>query len=66
TEQMSATKHATLSATHTMFQSLQNHLRECLRALPCSVPVELRGALVAAHQKLSDYHAHFDESPFYV
>lgn len=66
TEQMSATKHVTLSATHAIFHSLQDHLRRALSQLPSTVPTQLRSALIQAHLKLSDYHRHFDESPFYL
>jgi hypothetical protein len=66
TEQMSATKHVTLSMTHSIFHSLQDHLRRAISNLPADVPFQLRSALVSAHLKLSDYYGHFDESPFYL
>jgi len=66
TEQMSATKHVTLSATHSIFHALQDHLRVSIKALPHHIPIQLRSALVDAHLKLSDYYRHFDESPLYL
>jgi hypothetical protein len=66
TEQMSATKHITLSMTHSIFLSLQDHLCLAISNLPADVPLQLRSALVDAHLKLSDYYGHFDESPFYL
>jgi hypothetical protein len=66
TEQMSATKSVTLSACHAVLHNLQNHLRTALSKLPDSAPPQLRQGLVKAHQKLSDYHTHFDESPYYL
>jgi hypothetical protein len=66
TEQMSATKHVTLSMTHSIFHSLQDHLRRALIDMPVEVPFQLRSALISAHLKLSDYYGHFDESPFYL
>ncbi|KAI0257243.1 hypothetical protein BJV78DRAFT_21441 [Lactifluus subvellereus] len=66
TEQTSATKQVTLSMTHGIFHSLQDHLRRAVANLPVGVPFQLRSALIAAHLKLSEYYAHFDESPFYL
>ncbi|SRR6266702_913349 len=66
TEQMSATKHVTLSMTHSIFHSLQDHLCQAISQLPADVPFQLRSALVSAHLKLSDYYGHFDESSFYL
>ena len=66
TEQMSATKHVTLSATHSIFHALQDYLQVSIKALPHHIPIQLQLALIDAHLKLSDYYGHFDESPLYL
>lgn len=66
TTQMSTTKHASLSFTHAVFRGLQEEVRKALRELPSSAPSRLKQALIASHQKLSDYYYKFDESYFYV
>jgi hypothetical protein len=66
TEQMSATKHSTLSAAHPIIHSLQKALKTALRKLPDNAPHQLKQGLIKAHIKLSDYHNHFNESPFYL
>jgi hypothetical protein len=67
THQMSSSKRPTLSSVHAVFRGLQAHLRTCLVELSDDCPTRLKEALVAAHQKLSDYYWRFDEeSPFYL
>lgn len=66
TEQMSSSRETTLSHVHTIFHRLQDHLRTILRSLPPNSPPNLQAGLIRAHVKLADYHAHFDESPFYL
>jgi hypothetical protein len=66
TTQMSTTKRASLSFTHAVFRGLQEEVRKALRELPLNAPFQLKQALVASHQKLSDYYYKFDESYFYV
>jgi hypothetical protein len=66
TEQMSATKTVTLSACHAVLHNLQNHPCAALSKLPDQAPPQLRQGLLKAHQKLSDYHTHFDKSPYYL
>ncbi|TDL19646.1 hypothetical protein BD410DRAFT_841991 [Rickenella mellea] len=63
---MSATKHVTLSTTHSVFRSLQESLKENLTKLPVNAPPHLKNGLLAAHRKLSDYFNKFDDSPYYV
>ncbi|KAL6303461.1 hypothetical protein BKA93DRAFT_696523, partial [Sparassis latifolia] len=66
TEQMSSSKEVTLSSVHTIFHGLQEHLKNALRKLPPDSPPQLRDGLLRAYKKLSDYHSHFDESPYYI
>lgn len=66
TEQMSATKHVTLSAMHSIFHVLQDHLQVSIKALPHHIPIQLWSALIDAHLKLSDYYGHFDELLLYL
>jgi hypothetical protein len=64
---MSASHTTTLSFVHSIFLSLQNHLRNQLDCLPTSgVPQRLIDGLVAAHSKLSDYFMLIDKSPYYT
>ncbi|OBZ65066.1 putative AC transposase [Grifola frondosa] len=66
TETMSASKETTLSLVHTVFHSLQDHLKKELSKLPAEMSAILRQGLIDAHRKLSDYHTYFDESPYYI
>jgi hypothetical protein len=66
TTQMSTTKRTSLSFTHAIFCGLQEELWKALRELPLNAPFQLKQALMASHQKLSDYYYKFDESYFYV
>lgn len=66
TEKMSSTSNVTLSYAHRVFHKLQAHVRDALRDIPKNAPPQLKRGLVRAHRKLSDYHVHFDESPFYL
>jgi hypothetical protein len=66
TEMMSSTKQVTLSAVHTVFHGLQDHLKSSLRKLPPSAPTQLKTGLIKAYSKLADYHSFFDQSPYYL
>lgn len=67
TLEMSSTRSPMLSSTHAIFRTLQSHLRQSLSNLPATCSQRLKDALIAAHQKLSDYYWRFDnESPFYL
>jgi hypothetical protein len=55
-----------LSTTHAIFCGLQEHLQSVLCELSDEAPPQLRGGLLAAHRKLSDYFYKFDDSPFYT
>lgn len=66
TTQMSTTKQPMLSSALAIFRGLQDHLRDILRDLPDGSPAQLRQGLVDAHEKLSEYFYHIDESPFYT
>ncbi|KAF5317589.1 hypothetical protein D9758_018466 [Tetrapyrgos nigripes] len=66
TVQMSATKTPMLSRTLEIMQDLEQHVRDIVASLPASTPTYIRDALVASHNKLSEYYYKFDESPFYT
>lgn len=66
TLQMSMTKHATLSSVHAVFKGLQDDIQESLATLPDSAPQRVKGGLIKAHRKLSDYFYKYDRSPFYL
>ncbi|KAJ7157771.1 hypothetical protein C8R46DRAFT_818929, partial [Mycena filopes] len=65
TTQMSATKQPMLSSTHAIFLGLQGHLKTALANLPDDADPVLRGGLVEAHEKLSEYFTKFDRSQYY-
>ncbi|KAG6889170.1 hypothetical protein C0992_006217 [Termitomyces sp. T32_za158] len=44
----------------------KEHVRTILKDLPNDVDPKIKGGLLAAHQKLSQYYYHFDQSPFYT
>jgi hypothetical protein len=62
--QMSTTSSLMLSTTHAIFRGLQDELQSILRSLSDDVSPELKGALLNAHRKLSDYFYKFDLSPY--
>lgn len=66
TELMSSTKSITISSAHRVLHKLQEHIRNALRSIPDDAPPQLKQGLIRANMKLSDYHVHFDESPFYL
>ena len=66
TTEMSATKWATISFTHTIFCGLQQDLCSVLADLPATTSPELKVGLIKAHWKLSDYYNTFNSSPYYV
>jgi hypothetical protein len=63
---MSATSVPMLSTMHTIFQGLQDDIKNILRDLPNSVSPKIKLGLTDAHHKLSDYYHQFDASPFYI
>ncbi|KIJ35069.1 hypothetical protein M422DRAFT_181341 [Sphaerobolus stellatus SS14] len=66
TTEMSATKHSTLSSTHTIFKGLQDHLAKQLAMLPDTAPKEVCDGLLDLHRKLSNYFYKIDQSPYPV
>ncbi len=66
TTDMSLTKRDMLSAVHTIFRGLQQHLKDALKALPDDAAPEIKCGLTDAHCKLSDYYTYFDASPYYL
>ncbi|KIL54479.1 hypothetical protein M378DRAFT_92477, partial [Amanita muscaria Koide BX008] len=64
TTQMSSTSSPMLSTTHAIFRGLQDELKAILRSLPNDVAPQIKGALIKAHRKLSDYFYKFDISPY--
>ncbi len=63
---MSTTKSPMLSTTHTIFQGLQDDIKDILHSLPNSVSPRIKLGLTDAHCKLSDYYYQYDASPFYI
>ena len=66
TMEMSHTKQSILSTTHLIFRRLQEHIWTIIADLPDNFNSQLKAGLLAAHQKLSEYYYHFDQSPFYT
>ena len=66
TTEMSITKSPMLSTTHTIFQGLQDEIKDIFHSLPDSVSPRIKLGLTDAHWKLSDYYYQFDVSPFYT
>ncbi|KAJ8515669.1 hypothetical protein ONZ45_g6946 [Pleurotus djamor] len=66
TTEMSTTKQPMISTTLAIFRGLQDHLKDIIRSLPNTTSPQLKAALIASHQKLSDYYFKYDESPYYT
>jgi hypothetical protein len=64
TVQMSTTKKPMLSTTHAVFRGLQAELKNTIANLPVEIDLSLRGGLVDAHWKLSEYFYKFDQSEY--
>ena len=63
---MSTMKQPMLSTAHAIFRGLQDEVHNAPHSLPDSTSPMIKGGLLAAHQKLSEYYYHFDLSPFYI
>ncbi|KAH9049190.1 hypothetical protein EDB83DRAFT_2522741 [Lactarius deliciosus] len=63
---MSTTKTLMLSTTYTIFQGLQDNIKDILCHLPNSASPAIKLGLMDVHCKLSDSYYQFDVSPFYT
>ena len=66
TTEMLTTKKPMLSTVHTIYRSLEDHVKTILETLPDTAQSQLHNGLVAVHQKLSEYYYWSDESPYYT
>ncbi|KAF8892403.1 hypothetical protein CPB85DRAFT_1440832 [Mucidula mucida] len=55
-----------LSAVHTIFRGLQQHLKDALKALSNDAAPKIKRGLTDAHCKLSNYYTCFNASPYYL
>ena len=66
TTEMSATKVPMLLIMHTIFQGLQDNIKNILCDLPSLVSPKIKLGLTDVYHKLSNYYYQFNASPFNI